>query len=139
MDDSAIKARIKAFREARGLSQEEMALHLGIARNTYANIERPGVSAIVREDLKEIAAILKVSEEELLLGYVPCHPGDANSLEDVKARYLGDREVDRKNFEARLADKEQVIQAHAATIQSLNKRIEDLELQISMLKKRKKS
>lgn len=139
MDDSEIKARIKAIREAQGLSQEEMAFHLGIARNTYANIEKPGISAIVREDLGKIASILRVSEEELLLGYVPCHPGDENSLEDVKARYLGDREAERQNYEARLADKEQVIQAHAATIQSLNKRIEDLELQISMMKKRKKS
>lgn len=138
MDNRAIKARIKALRDRLGISQEEMADRLGIARNTYANIEKPGVSAIVRKDLEDIARELGVSEEELLLGYVPCHPGDQNSLEDVRARYLGEKEAEKHNFEARLADKDQVIEAHAATIRSLNKRIEDLEEQNTMLKKRKK-
>lgn len=139
MDNNAIKARIETIRESKGISQTKMALDLGIARNTYIKIESPGFSPIVREDLGDIAGLLGVSEEELLLGYVPCHPGDASSLEDVKARYLGEKEAEKRNYEARLADKEQVIQAHVTTIRSLNKRIEDLEEQNKMLRKRKKS
>ena len=139
MDDSAIKARIKARRDALGLSQGDMADRLGIVRNTYANIERPGGTKLTIELLGRIAMELRVSAEELFLGYRPCHPGDSRSLEDARAGYLEKEKAMTDDYEARLEADRELIAALRDNIASLKKLLEEKEQTIAVLKKRRKA
>lgn len=143
MDDSAIKTRIKARREALGLSQTEMARRLGISRNAYVNIEKPlgmnGSTKITKDFFPDLARELKISEEELMLGFLPCHPGDSNSLEDAKAGYLEKEKAIKDDYEARLSADRELIAALNDNITSLKRLLEEKEQTIAVLKKRKKS
>ncbi len=56
--------RLSRLREARGLSQREIARRLGIAQSSYANWERFNV-ALKPEQLIRLAEILKVDVAEL--------------------------------------------------------------------------
>lgn len=143
MDDSAVKARIKARREALDITQEDMAERLGIVRNTYANIEKPfgkkGATRLSCQYLPDIANELQISEEELILGFIPCHPGDTDSLEDAKAGYLAKEKSIRDEYERTLKDRDRLIAAYEANIRSLNKLIDEKDQQIAMLKKKRKA
>ena len=60
--------RIRHIREMRGLSQDEMAAHLGISRQMIGKIES-GIANIVKKDnitLKQIDSVLRCSEEYIL-------------------------------------------------------------------------
>lgn len=56
--------RLRALREARGLSQENFALEAGIARSYYGGIER-GLRNVAAVNLIRIAAALGVEVGEL--------------------------------------------------------------------------
>lgn len=56
--------RLRALREARGLSQENFALEAGIARSYYGGIER-GLRNVAALNLIRIAAALGVEVGEL--------------------------------------------------------------------------
>ena len=56
--------RLRALREARGLSQENFALEAGIARSCYGGIER-GLRNVAALNLIRIAAALGVEVGEL--------------------------------------------------------------------------
>ena len=60
-------ARVKALREAAGLTQEQVAGQLGITQASYALWERRNV-ALTADQLAKLAGILGVSADELLLG-----------------------------------------------------------------------
>lgn len=143
MDDSAIKARIKARREALGISQEEMAERLGIARNTLANIEKPldkkGSTRITNEHLPDIARELLTSEEELFIGFRPCHPADKDTIEEAREGYLAREKSIKDDYEDRLAASRELIDALKNNIADLKKLLDEKEQQIAMLKKRRKS
>lgn len=57
--------RIARFRKAKGLTQTQLAEHLGIAQQTLAHYER-GSLRIAVALLKPLARVLEVSIEELL-------------------------------------------------------------------------
>ena len=57
--------RIKLLRKKKGLSQEELAVHLNVVRQTVSKWER-GYSLPDAEMLKRIACALEVSVDELL-------------------------------------------------------------------------
>lgn len=67
MDDLSIIENIRSYREAAGVSKDQMARMLGVHRTTYYAIES-GRTPIIREVLPKIAEILEVSIEQLLLG-----------------------------------------------------------------------
>ena len=60
-------ARVKALREAAGLTQEQVARQLGITQASYALWERRNV-ALTAEQLGKLAAVLGVSADELVFG-----------------------------------------------------------------------
>jgi transcriptional regulator with XRE-family HTH domain len=62
-------ARLHAAREAKGLSQAQVADKLGIAQQSYAAWERRHV-ALTPDRLAQVAALLGISIDELL-GYKP--------------------------------------------------------------------
>ena len=70
MNNDSIKENIIRKRTEEGISQEEMARRLDVSRNTYRSIEK-GQTNIISRRLDEIAALLNVSVEELVLGYKP--------------------------------------------------------------------
>jgi transcriptional regulator with XRE-family HTH domain len=67
MDDTAanLAANVKRLREARGLSQQQMARLAGIPRPTWASLEAGGANPTLAV-LKRSAAALQVSIEELI-------------------------------------------------------------------------
>ena len=82
MDNARIKENIIRKRTEKGISQDEMAQRLEMSRNSYRNIEK-GSTYVVSRHLKEIADILNITEEELVLGYKPAE--GAGSLEEVRS------------------------------------------------------
>ena len=100
MDNARIKENIIRKRTEKGISQDEMAQRLEMSRNSYRNIEK-GSTYVVSRHLKEIADILNITEEELVLGYKPAE--GAGSLEEVRSHYSKISDDLRQNYEERIA------------------------------------
>ena len=79
MDLQAIGARIKATREAKGMTQEDFAAALDLSRNHISVIER-GVKAPKLETFVAIANVLGVSADTLLFDVID-HASDSVSSE----------------------------------------------------------
>ena len=123
MDNESIKKNIRKIRKERRLTQEEMALRLGISLTAYRDFENGG-TAIFNGNLHKIASLLDTPEEEIVLGYRPSQLEGA-SLREVQAEYSGKISV----LERRIADLENLVSSHEEIINSKNEII-------SMLKKR---
>ena len=65
MDNHTIKANIRAIRESKGLTQEQMALRLGMNRQSYWTLEN-GKTQLVSERLFDIANALNTPDENAL-------------------------------------------------------------------------
>ena len=63
-EEAAMKNRLEALRKERGIRQEELALALGVSRQTISLIERGDYSPSVMLALK-LAAICGVTVEEI--------------------------------------------------------------------------
>ena len=85
--------RLKALREAKGLSQEEVAKALGIGRVTYLKYES-GESRPVRK-LKELSAFFNVSTDYILGNDTPSSSINIHSKKDTQdlAKFLEKTEV----------------------------------------------
>lgn len=79
MDLQAIGARIKAAREAKGMTQEDFAAALDLSRNHISVIER-GVKSPKLETFVAIANVLGVSADALLFDVID-HASDSVSSE----------------------------------------------------------
>lgn len=123
MDNITIKDNIRRIRKARKLTQEEMALQLGISITAYRDLEK-GSTAIINGNLLRIAELLDLPSEELVLGYRPSQ-ADSTSLQEVHAEYSGRVAT----LERRIKDLEKLVASHEETISSKNEII-------LMLKKR---
>ena len=62
--DMALAGALRALREARGLSQEQVAQRAGVTMNTYARVEL-GQAAPSWSTVRSIAAALDVSLRDL--------------------------------------------------------------------------
>lgn len=107
-----VKDNIRTLRKARNITQEEMALKMGISLTAYRDLEK-GRTAIINSNISKIADILEISVEEIILGYIPVK-GDGKELEDVRARYGGQI----TNLETRVSDLENLVESLYETIRS---------------------
>ena len=123
MDNSSIKNNIRKIRKARKLTQEDMALRLGISLTAYRDFEK-GNTSILNGNLHRIASLLDTPTEEIVLGYRPVQMEGAN-LKEMQAEYSGKINV----LEQRILDLEKLVASNEEIIQSKNEII-------SMLKKR---
>lgn len=123
MDNISIKNNIRKIRKARKLTQEEMALSLGISVTAYRDIEK-GNTSILNGNLSRIASLLDTPAEEIVLGYRPAQI-EGKDLKQMQDEYSGKINI----LERRIADLEKLTQAQEENIASKNEII-------SMLKKR---
>ena len=123
MDNLSIKNNIRKLRKARRLTQEEMALQLGISLTAYRDFEK-GNTSILNGNLHKIASLLDTSTEEIVLGYRPAQI-EGTDLREIQAEYSGRIDV----LERRIQDLEKLVESHEEVISSKNEII-------AMLKKR---
>ena len=64
--NSSIKEKIWEIRRRKGISQEKMALHLGITTYSFRKLEK-GPTIIINCRMWDVARILEVTMEELML------------------------------------------------------------------------
>lgn len=129
MDNNSIKDNIRRIRKTRHLTQEDVALRLGISLTAYRDLER-GNTAIVNTNIGKLAEHLDTTTEELVLGYKP-YPQATKSLEDMKGQYQSRVGVLEKQVE----DLERLVRTLEETISAKNEIIENNKEIIAMLKK----
>ncbi len=132
MDNDSIKLNIARRRSEEGLTQDDMARKLGMVRNSYRNIER-GSSRLISEHIDEIAAILKTTPEELVLGYTPSKHDKVLEDEIIKTR--GEVSEMKGKYEEMIAERDRRICYLETMIRDLRVIIESKEEIIDLLKK----
>ena len=100
MDNDSIKKNLLKIRLEHNLSQEEMADILGVARNTYRNIEKGG-TRLLSETIMKVAAWAGITPEEVALGYAPVETG-STKLKDARERFNYKVKALTEDYEARL-------------------------------------
>ena len=78
--------RIKARRKEIGMSAEELADRIGVSHSTMYRYENGGIERVTTKRLGEIAAVLRVSPDYLLVGYDPPAaptPGDSRFSSEI--------------------------------------------------------
>ena len=123
MDNISIKDNIRKIRKAHKLTQEEVALQLGISITAYRDLEK-GNTSILNGNVLKMAELLDTPTEELVLGYRPSQIESSN-LQEVHAEYSNRIEV----LERRIMDLEKLVSSKEEIILGKNEII-------SMLKKR---
>lgn len=123
MDNTTIKENIRKIRKARKMTQEEMALQLGISITAYRDLEK-GSTSILNSNVYRIADLLDTPAEEIVLGYRPSQ-AEGVALREMQQEYSGRVEI----LKRRIMDLEKLVASHEETIHSKNEII-------SMLKKR---
>ncbi len=133
MDNRTIKQRIRKLREENGFTQQRMADLLGIDRNTYRGIEQ-GNTDIIYKRLPDIAGILAVSMEELMLGPVSdsCPP----ELEDAKTQYNEKLGAMSREYDDKLLSLRKELDSKDELIDTLKGQIRDKDEIIALLRKR---
>ena len=123
MDNTTIKDNIRKIRKARRMTQEEMAMQLGISITAYRDLEK-GNTSILNSNVYRIADLLDTPAEEIVLGYRPLQ-AEGTTRQEMQQEYSGRVE----NLERRIMYLEKLIASHEEAIRSKNEII-------SMLKKR---
>ena len=123
MDNTTVKDNIRKIRKTRRMTQEEMALRLGISITAYRDLEK-GNTSILNSNVYKIADLLDTPAEEIVLGYRPSQM-EGTSLQEVQQEYSGKIET----LNRRILDLEKLVLYLEETIESKNEII-------SMLKKR---
>lgn len=134
MDNGTIKKNLENIRKSMHLSQEDMADALGVARNTYRNIEK-GDTRLISDTVLKIAEFADLSPEEVVLGYLPVEDRD-RTLQDVREKYSERIRTLTDEYEARLERKREKIAHLDELLKEKDNRIRTLESYVSMLEKR---
>lgn len=114
MDDISIKNNIMKIRKARKITQESMALSLGMSLTAYRDFER-GKTSVMNMNVLKIASLLNIPAEELVLGYRP-HQINDSANENLLKEY-----ANRINEqERRIADLEILVESLQDAVSSKN-------------------
>ena len=114
MDNISIKNNIMKIRKARKITQESMALSLGMSLTAYRDFER-GKTSVMNMNVLKIASLLNIPAEELVLGYRP-HQINDSANENLLKEY-----ANRINEqERRIADLEILVESLQDAISSKN-------------------
>ena len=132
MNNDSIKENIIRKRTEEGISQEEMARRLDVSRNTYRSIEK-GQTNIISRRLDEIASLLNVSVEELVLGYKPID--GTERLNDIRDSYDESLREIRQSYEVRQSELEDKIASLSETNTNLREIIKSKDEIIALLKR----
>lgn len=62
-----IKNRLKAFREERGMSQEELSEKTGLSRTTISKIENNEEAVVSTKTIAKLAEVFDVAPSEIFL------------------------------------------------------------------------
>ena len=114
MDNISIKNNIMKIRKARKITQESMALSLGMSLTAYRDFER-GKTSVMNMNVLKIASLLNIPAEELVLGYRP-HQINNSANENLLKEY-----ANRINEqERRIADLEILVESLQDAVSSKN-------------------
>lgn len=114
MDNISIKNNIMKIRKARKITQESMALSLGMSLTAYRDFER-GKTSVMNMNVLKIASLLNIPAEELVLGYRPYQINDSAN-ENLLKEY-----ANRINEqERRIADLEILVESLQDAVSSKN-------------------
>lgn len=114
MDNISIKNNIMKIRKARKITQESMALSLGMSLTAYRDFER-GKTSVMNINVLKIASLLNIPAEELVLGYRP-HQINDSANENLLKEY-----ANRINEqERRIADLEILVESLQDAVSSKN-------------------
>ena len=133
MDDESIKKNIIIARKKLRMTQKDVADRLGITRNSYRRIEC-GDTVLINSYIHKLAEILDMSDEELVLGYVPyrLEPG----LNDVRREYISQLRHKEEEHKKETKELKQTIEDLKYRTGLLEETIKAKEEMISMLKGR---
>ena len=123
--------KIRAIRQIKGWSQEEMAYHLNMSVSGYGSIER-GETDIPLSRLEQSAQVFEISLAELLSlneKSIYCI-GDNNTL-----MHLSQINSDSTNLHHQLEKSYFLIEQQAKEIELLKQQILDLRTMVDLLKK----
>ena len=117
MDNISIKNNIMKLRKAKKMTQESMALSLGMSLTAYKDFER-GRTSIMNVNVMKMARLLDISAEEVILGYRPYQTKNRlneellqeylNMIKDQQKR-LSDLEILVEALQDALASKNEII------------------------------
>lgn len=114
MDNISIKNNIMKICKARKITQESMALSLGMSLTAYRDFER-GKTSVMNMNVLKIASLLNIPAEELVLGYRP-HQINDSANENLLKEY-----ANRINEqERRIADLEILVESLQDAVSSKN-------------------
>lgn len=135
MDNESIKRNLMRIRLEHNLSQEAMADILGIARNTYRNIEK-GKTRLLSETIMKVAEWAGLTPEEVTLGYFPSESGDAR-LRDAREEYNNRVRDLTDEYEARLEAMMKEILLLKDLVKEKDDNIRNLKSMVALLENRK--
>lgn len=133
MDNESIKKNIMKLRLEHDLSQTKMADALGIARNSYRNIEK-GKTRMISDTVMKVAAWAGVTPEEVVLGYMPSEAGSA-LLKDAREQFNNRVKGLVDEYEAKLEALRKENSLLTARVQDKEDNIRNLKSLVALLQK----
>lgn len=82
MNNESVKKSILKLREDKGLTQEQVAVMMGVSRTSYQKIET-GSTKLISDNVFKIADAMGTTPEEVVLGYLPI-PEEGSILKDYR-------------------------------------------------------
>lgn len=134
MNNYSVKKNISQKRKASGISQTEMADKLGLSRTAYRNIEM-GDTRLISDKVEDIARLLDVTAEELVLGYKPSE-NMAMRFNDIEHEFEEERSAIIRQYESEMKRLENTIDTLNSYITALKDTLLTKDEMIAMLKKK---
>ena len=134
MDEKSIKENIRMIRRRKGLTQDFLAESLQIARASYSNIES-GPVRIIHAKVCELAPLLGVSLEGLLLGYEPDRDASLR-LNEAVAEYDTQYRRLQEEFTGKLEERSSELATLQDLVETQKATIRMQDEIIAMLKRR---